>query len=104
MSLLPARDRWLHPMHLTGWRMAIALVTAGAADALQVFLTTTPFASQAIDILAAVIVTVAIGFHLLLLPAFIIELLPFVNDLPTWTGCVLAVIALRRREERARVK
>ncbi|MSQ72879.1 MAG: hypothetical protein EXR27_16540 [Betaproteobacteria bacterium] len=104
MRLLPTLDRWLHPVHLTRGRMAVALIVAVAADALQVLLTTTPFASQAIDVLAAVLVMVAVGFHVLLLPTFIIELVPFVNDLPTWTGCVLAVIALRRREERARVK
>jgi hypothetical protein len=34
-----------------------------------------------------------IGFHRLLLPTFIIELLPVADLLPTWTGCVAPVIA-----------
>jgi hypothetical protein len=40
-----------------------------------------------------------IGFHFLLLPTFVIELFPLLDMAPTWTGCVLAVIALRRRSE-----
>jgi hypothetical protein len=29
-----------------------------------------------------------------------VELIHFVDVLPTWTGCVIAVIALRKREQR----
>jgi hypothetical protein len=32
------------------------------------------------------------------LPTFAIEFIPVVGMLPTWTGCVAAVIALRLRE------
>lgn len=39
----------------------------------------------------------ALGFNLLLLPTFILELLPGIEVLPTWTGCVITVIILRRR-------
>jgi hypothetical protein len=83
--------------------MAVALVAALAADGLQILLQAIPFAPQAIDVVATVIVTIAIGFHVLLLPTFVIELVPLVSDLPTWTGCVIAVIALRKREERVSV-
>jgi hypothetical protein len=38
-----------------------------------------------------------IGFHPLLLPTFVLELIPVADLLPTWTGCVAVVIALRRR-------
>jgi hypothetical protein len=37
----------------------------------------------------------------LLLPTFVIELVPVLEDLPTWTACTAAVIALRKREQRA---
>ena len=93
----------LHPAQLTRGRIAIALTAAIAADGLQVLLQAVPLAPQAIDVAATAIVTIAIGFHALLLPTFIIELVPLVDDLPTWTGCVLAVIALRRRKERVAV-
>jgi hypothetical protein len=42
-----------------------------------------------------------IGFHLLLLPTFVVELIPMADMLPTWTGCVAAVIALKKKGERA---
>ena len=76
------------------------MVVALTADGLQILLQAVPFAPQIIDGVATVLVTMAIGFHILLLPTFVIELVPFVDDFPTWTGCVVAVIALRRREER----
>jgi hypothetical protein len=38
-----------------------------------------------------------LGFHILLLPTFVVELIPVADMLPTWTGCVIAVIALRKR-------
>ena len=41
-----------------------------------------------------------IGFHWLLLPTFVLELVPVLEDLPTWTACVIAVIALRKREQK----
>jgi hypothetical protein len=44
--------------------------------------------------------TLAIGFHPLLLPTFILELLPVADLWPSWTVCVLAVIALSRHELR----
>jgi hypothetical protein len=58
------------------------------------------FGDQAIDCVAMVLTSWAIGFHILLLPTFVIELVPVLEDLPTWTACTIAVIALRRREQR----
>jgi hypothetical protein len=40
-----------------------------------------------------------IGFHPLLLPTFVLELLPVTDLLPTWTGCVALIVALRRKQE-----
>ena len=85
--------------------MAVALVIALAADALQIptqLMTPVP---EIIDVVAMVLTSLLLGFHLLLLPTFVIELFPIVDMAPTWTGCVLAVMALRRnRSEPAPVK
>jgi len=35
----------------------------------------------------------------LLLPTFVVEFLPLVDLLPTWTGCVAVVVALRKRQQ-----
>ena len=98
MKILDTLHSLLHPAQVTRGRIAVAFIAAIAADGLQIFLQAVPLAPQAIDVAAALIVTMAIGFHILLLPTFIIELVPLVDDFPTWTGCVLAVIALRRRK------
>jgi len=55
---------------------------------------------QIIDCVAMVLISWAIGFHMLLLPTFVVELVPVLDDLPTWTACTAAVIALRKREQR----
>ena len=55
------------------------------------------FADEAVDVAAMVITTWLLGFHLLLLPTFAIEVLPVVDVLPTWTVCVGIVVARRRR-------
>ena len=76
--------------------MALALVIALAADALQIPTQFTPPVLGIIDVVAMILTSLALGFHVLLLPTFVIELFPIVDMAPTWTGCVLAVIALRR--------
>jgi hypothetical protein len=40
-----------------------------------------------------------LGFHPVLLPTFLVELLPVADMLPTWTASVALVIALRRRQQ-----
>jgi hypothetical protein len=56
------------------------------------------FPDEAIDVVAAGGISWAIGFHPLLLPAFILEFLPIADLLPTWTGCVALVVTLRKRQ------
>ena len=89
------------PLRLSRRRIAAVLVIAAVSDALQVL--TQPvawaFVPAAIDVVAMVLTTALLGFHPLLLPTFIIELFPIVDALPTWTGCVAVVIALRKRSE-----
>lgn len=86
---------------LTRSRMWLALTVAVVADGLQILLLPFEwtFLESALDVVAMVLTIRLLGFHLLLLPTFMIELVPFVDALPTWTACVIAVIALRRREQ-----
>jgi hypothetical protein len=54
---------------------------------------------QVVDLVAMVLITLLLGFHPLFLPTFIAELVPGLEMLPTWTGCVAIVIALRRKQQ-----
>jgi hypothetical protein len=82
--------------------MAAALAVAVAADGIALALGPFgwTFADEVIDVVAMTAETLILGFHVLFLPTFIIELVPVADTLPTWTACVIAVIALRRREPR----
>jgi hypothetical protein len=87
---------------LTRPRMAVALVFAAGADGLQLLLA--PFgwfgADQVIDCVTMVVISRLIGFHILLLPTFVINFVPVLDELPTWIACTAAVIVLRKREQR----
>ncbi len=90
---------WLRPT-LTPARIGAAFAVAITADAIQLLLGPIGWfwPDQVIDVLATIATTLLIGFHPLLLPTFVVELLPIVDMLPTWTGCVAAVVALRKRQ------
>ena len=92
-----------HVPKLTWTRIALALVVAVAADGLQFLLNGFGWVGpdQIIDVIAMVLTSRLIGFHWLLLPTFVINFVPVLDDLPTWTACVIAVSALRRREQRS---
>jgi hypothetical protein len=87
---------------LTRGRIAAALAVAAVADFLQVALLPLEwlFVQQIVDVIAMGLTIWLLGFHLLLLPTFVIEFIPLVDMLPTWTGCVVAVVALRKRAGR----
>jgi len=86
---------------LTRARIVAALAVGVAADVLQVVLLPLEwmFAQQIVDVIAMGLTMWLLGFHLLLLPTFLLEFIPLVDMLPTWTGCIVAVIALRKRAE-----
>lgn len=88
---------------LTRTRIVLALIVAAGADGLQLLFLSFGWAGpdQVIDLVAMVVISSLIGFHLLLLPTFVIELIPVLDDLPTWIACTAAVIALRKREQLA---
>ena len=88
---------------LTRSRIRLAYIVAVTADALQLLMGPLGwfFSDQVIDVLAMVLTMSAIGFHPLLLPTFAIEFIPILDMLPTWTGCVALVVALRRKQQAA---
>src|SRR5215831_13958541 len=84
---------------LTQPRIRGAYAVALATDALQFVLGPFGwvFADEILDVVAALAVSRLIGFHPLLLPTFVIEIVPVADLLPTWTGCVAIVVAMRRK-------
>jgi len=88
---------------LTKSRVRLAYAVAVTADALQLSLGPLGwvFADQVIDVIAMCLTWRAIGFHPLLLPTFLVEFIPFVDMLPTWTACVALVVTLRKKQQPA---
>src|ERR1041385_7682229 len=87
---------------ITPWRSRTAYAVGIATDVLQFLMG--PFgwagADEVLDVIAAAGTWRLLGFHPLLLPTFVVEFLPVTDLLPTWTGCVAAVVALRKRSQR----
>ena len=81
--------------------MRFAYAVAVTTDAFQLLLGPFgwAFADELLDVMAMILTWRLIGFHLLLLPSFVLELLPVADMLPTWTGCVAIVVALRKRHQ-----
>jgi len=88
------------PPTLTPSRVRVAYAIAVTTDALQFLLGPVGWAGadEILDVAATALIWRVLGFHPLLLPTFLIELLPLTDMLPTWTGCVAMVIGLRRRQ------
>ena len=86
---------------LTRRRIALALVLAALADAVQIAIGPAGwfFFDEIIDVIAMAALTLLIGFHPLFLPTFIVEIVPIVDMLPTWTACVGVVVMLRKRQQ-----
>jgi hypothetical protein len=84
-------------------RIASAVAIAVVADVVQFLLGPLgwTFADEVLDILAMILIWPLIGFHPLLLPTFILEFVPIADMLPTWTGCVLIVVGIRKRRQAA---
>ncbi len=86
---------------VTRGRIRAAYAVGAAIDALQ--LVAGPLGwvvlDEVLDVAAAILMWRLLGFHPLLLPTFVVEFLPLVDLLPTWTGCVAVVVALRKRQQ-----
>lgn len=100
---------WLYPLGgasttnsvpMTPQRIRAAYGIAIATDVLQLALGPLGwlFADEILDGIALVATTRLLGFHPLLLPSFVLEFLPVADMLPTWTGCVALVVALRKKQ------
>jgi hypothetical protein len=90
------------PPVLTPPRVRLAYAIAVTTDVLQLLLGPLgwAFADEVLDVVAMVLTWRVLGFHPLLLPTFVLEFLPITDLLPTWTGCVAIVVALRKRQQR----
>jgi hypothetical protein len=86
---------------LSTGRIVFAFMVAGVTDALQFSLGPLGwfFVDQGLDVLAMILISWAIGFHMLLLPSFIIKFIPGPDMLPTWSACTAAVVMLRKRSQ-----
>jgi hypothetical protein len=82
-------------------RVRAARWIAVAADVVQILVVPAFFegvlspVNDVLDVVVAVVMLSLLGWHPALLPAFVAELVPFVDLLPTWTAAVLFVT--RRR-------
>lgn len=87
------------PRPLTPLRAGLVLLVALVADFVQVGLGPLGITGldDVLDLLVAALEIGLLGFHPLLLPTFLVEILPVVEFMPTWTACVLAVILRRTR-------
>ena len=101
MNLSERIAKWFPARKLNGKIITLALGIAAVADALQWLLGPLGwfFFDEIIDVIAMVLITRLLGFHLLLLPTFVVEFIPVADLLPTWTGCVALLIVLRKREQ-----
>lgn len=70
-------------------RVLAARLVAIAADLLQLgILPATPLV-EVLDVVVAVILISLLGWHWVFLPSIVLEAIPFVGAVPTWTASVL---------------
>jgi hypothetical protein len=90
-----------HSPVLTRQRIWAAYAVAIAVDVVQFGLGPIgwAFADEILDVAAMLLLWRLIGFHPLLLPTFVLEVVPLADLAPTWTVCAAIVIALRRKQQ-----
>ncbi len=88
---------------LTRKRIGFAFAVAAVTDAVQFALGPVGWflVDEGLDIVAMILTAAALGFHMLLLPTFVLELIPGPDMLPTWTACTAAVVVLRKKAQSA---
>lgn len=72
---------------ITGAEMTILGAPAGEA------------AASALDCIVMVAMTKLLGFHWAFVPSFLVEVVPGLDLLPTWVGCVAFVVWQRKKEQ-----
>jgi hypothetical protein len=92
---------WFTVPVLTRTRIWFAFTVALLTDGLQLMLGPLGWllVDEVLDVVAMVLTCGTLGFHILLLPTFIIKSIPVADMLPTWTGCAAAVVMLRKRSQ-----
>ena len=96
---------------LSKTRIVLAFVVAVTADALQypingviaTGLLALPgeLADFILDTIVMFITSFLLGFHWVLLPSFVVELVPGMDMLPTWTACVAWLVWHRKQQAKA---
>jgi hypothetical protein len=101
LQLAQKVSSWFTPPVLTKGRIRFALAVAVVIDAVQIAIGPLGWVvvDQLLDVLAMILTCSALGFHMLLLPTFLIELIPVADMLPTWVGCTAAVVFMRKRAQ-----
>lgn len=81
--------------------MRLAIIIAAVADAIQLASGPAGWLGtvQVVDVITMLATMALLGFHILLLPTFVLEFIPGLSMPPVWTACVIAVITLRRKKE-----
>jgi hypothetical protein len=106
---LSALKRFMDKPELTRKRVVIAYVIAVVADLLELPITAAQFsivglaagesAAFVVDSIVFVVMTKLLGFHWMFLPSFCIGLIPGLDMLPTWVGCVFFAVRQRKKEQ-----
>jgi hypothetical protein len=78
-------------LRFSGRRLALAFTMAALADGLSVFLTLTPPAQWAVDLVTAFLLFMVLGRQWILLPGLIMEAIPGLYVFPFWVLVVGAV-------------
>jgi hypothetical protein len=96
---------------LTKSRILMAFAVAVIADGIQIPITAATdtgvfaipgeLADLLVDFVVMAATTALLGFHWVLLPSLLLEAIPNVDMLPTWTGCVAFVVMQGKNEETA---
>jgi hypothetical protein len=78
-------------LRFSGKRLALAFAIAALADGISVFLTLTPPAQWAVDLVTAILLFMVLGRQWILLPGLIMEAIPGLYVFPFWVLVVGAV-------------
>jgi hypothetical protein len=94
---------------LTRNRIILAFAIAVIADVIQfpitaatatgIFAIPGELADFMVDCVVMVATCLLLGFHWALLPTLFVEIIPGLDLLPTWTGCVAFVLWQRKKEQ-----
>jgi hypothetical protein len=94
---------------LTRKRIIIAYAVAVVADLIEFPISAAglsvigvgvgEFAALVVDVVVFGVMTKLLGFHWMFLPSFCIEVIPGVDMLPTWVGCVFFVVRQRKKTQ-----